>query len=180
MTLVSSTPYFLKLALILVPRSYRALFPYSNYHENLVDHYDYDCYNGKVIGDRSVSRGERTMVLSIADAKRRFSELVKRAAYKGETIAIGSRSKPEAALVSVEELKRLHQLDMANDARLLEQAVRKSTGTVGLEAVLKAWHETHPEEVPSIGFVPSLSPATRLRASARRTAPVKGARRRKR
>lgn len=121
------------------------------------------------------------MVLSIADAKRRFSELVKRAAYKGETIAIGSRSKPEAALVSVEELKRLHQLDMANDARLLEQAVRKSTGTVGLEAVLKAWQEAHPEEAPLIGLVPSVSPAARRRvASVRRAAPVKGARRRKR
>ncbi len=123
------------------------------------------------------------MVLSIADAKRRFSELVKRAAYKGETIAIGSRSKPEAALVSVEELKRLHQLDMANDARLLEQAVRKSTGTVGLEAVLKAWQEAHPEEAPLISRVSSLPPAARRRiASTRPAAPrrVKGARRRKR
>ncbi len=121
------------------------------------------------------------MVLSIADAKRRFSELVKRAAYKGETIAIGSRNKPEAALVSVEELERLHQLDMANDARLLEQAVRKSAGTVGLEAVLKAWQEAHPEEAPLIGFAPPLSPAARQKvASVRRPAPLRRARHPKR
>lgn len=108
------------------------------------------------------------MVLSIADAKRRFSELVKRAAYRGETIAIGTRGKPEAALVSIEELQRLYSLDMANDARLLEQAVRNSTGTVGLDAVLKAWQEAHPHEAPFERLISSSPTARRKVAKARR------------
>ncbi len=110
------------------------------------------------------------MVLSIADAKRRFSELVKRAAYKGETIAIGTRSKPEAALISVEELRRLHDLDMANDARLLEQAVRNSTGTVGLEAVLKTWQDAHPQDSTFVGSEPPLPAAARQKIAGGRRA----------
>ncbi len=126
------------------------------------------------------SRGEeRAMIWSIADAKRRFSELVKRAAYKGETIAIGARSKPEAALISVEELQRLHDLDMANDARLLEQAVRASRGTVGLDAVLKAWRRGHPQGT-FIGSEPPLPAAARRKVAGGRRATARRVRKARR
>ncbi|MBI4279066.1 MAG: type II toxin-antitoxin system Phd/YefM family antitoxin [Armatimonadetes bacterium] len=82
------------------------------------------------------------MIYSIADAKRQFSELVKRAAYKGETVAIGSRGRPEAALISVEELRRLRELEMERDARLLERAVRESGGTMEVGELIRAWHDT--------------------------------------
>ena len=120
------------------------------------------------------------MILSIADAKRRFSELVKRAAYKGETIAIGARSKPEAALISVEEFQRLHALDMANDARLLEQAVRNSTGTVGLEAVLTAWQRAHPQEGTFVGSKPPLPAAARQKVAGGRRATARRAKKARR
>ena len=82
------------------------------------------------------------MVYSIADARQRFSDLVKRAAYKGETVTIGTRGKPEAALISVDELRRLQQAEAERDARLLEEAVRRSTGTVGVSELLRVWAGT--------------------------------------
>jgi prevent-host-death family protein len=85
------------------------------------------------------------MIYTIADAKRRFSELVKRAAYRGESFTVGTRGRPQVALVSVEELHRLRALDQEQDARFLEQAVRASRGTVSIEALLKAWGEAHPK-----------------------------------
>ena len=69
------------------------------------------------------------MVYSIAEAKTRFSELVKRAAYKGETVSIGARGKPEVVLIAVEELEKLRQLEDERDTRLLAEAVRTSPGT---------------------------------------------------
>ena len=79
------------------------------------------------------------MVYSIADAKRQFSDLVKRAAYRGETVTIGTRGRAEAALVSVEELQRLRNLELERDARLLEEAVRLPRDTVGVAELLRAW-----------------------------------------
>lgn len=69
------------------------------------------------------------MVYSIAEAKTRFSELIKRAAYKGETVAIGARGKAEVVLIAIEELEKLRQLEDEQDAWLLAEAVRTSTGT---------------------------------------------------
>jgi prevent-host-death family protein len=69
------------------------------------------------------------MVYSIAEAKTRFSELVKRAAYKGELVSIGARGKAEVVLIAAEELEKLRQLEDERDARLLAEAVRTSLGT---------------------------------------------------
>lgn len=84
------------------------------------------------------------MVYTIAEARRRFSDLVKRAVYMGETVTIGTRGKPEAALISAEELRRLRELELERDARFLQEAVRRSTGTASIGEVLKAWREMHP------------------------------------
>ena len=106
------------------------------------------------------------MVYSIAEAKRQFSDLVKRAAYKGETVTVGTRGKPEAALVSVEELKRLQELELERDTRLLEDAVRRSAGAVGIEGLLRAWSDAHPQDTPVVSV-----------AGSRRTAAKKPTRR---
>lgn len=47
------------------------------------------------------------MHIGIARAKARLSELVNRVAFGGESIILESRGKPKAALVSLEDLKRL-------------------------------------------------------------------------
>ena len=83
------------------------------------------------------------MVYSIAEAKARFSELVKRAAYKGETITIGTRGKAEVVLISAEELEKLRQLEDERDARLLAEAVRTSPGTGTFAELVQNWERIH-------------------------------------
>ena len=48
-------------------------------------------------------------VLSVADAKKRLSELMSRVTYNRERFLIERRGKPMAALVSVEDLARLEK-----------------------------------------------------------------------
>jgi len=45
--------------------------------------------------------------VSLTEAKQRLGELVKRAAYGGERIVLEFRDKPQAAIVSYEDLRRL-------------------------------------------------------------------------
>ena len=47
--------------------------------------------------------------VSIGTVKRDISELVNRVAYGGERIVLTSRGKPKAALVSVEDYRRLEE-----------------------------------------------------------------------
>ena len=50
-----------------------------------------------------------TNVLSVADAKKRLSELMSRVTYNRDRFIIERRGKPMAALVSMEDLARLEQ-----------------------------------------------------------------------
>ncbi len=47
--------------------------------------------------------------VSIGRIKRDISDLVNRVAYRGERIVLTSRGKPKAALVSIEDYRRLEQ-----------------------------------------------------------------------
>ena len=49
--------------------------------------------------------------VSIGRVKRDVSDLVNRVAYGGERIILTSRGKPKAALVSIDDLERLHQAE---------------------------------------------------------------------
>ena len=48
-----------------------------------------------------------TKSVSVAEAKRRFSELVSRAAYGNERFLVERRGRPVGAIVSAEDLQRL-------------------------------------------------------------------------
>jgi prevent-host-death family protein len=61
------------------------------------------------------------MTLGIREARRDLSELVKRAAYGGEEIRIGSRGREEATLVGTAELQRLRREVGELRARLARQ-----------------------------------------------------------
>jgi len=52
-------------------------------------------------------------ILGVGDAKKRLSELMSRAAYRGERFLIQRRGRPMAALVSAEDLERLEQEPVA-------------------------------------------------------------------
>jgi len=51
--------------------------------------------------------------VNVGEARRRFSELLGRVAYKGERFVIQRRGKPMAALVSPQDLERLEQEPVA-------------------------------------------------------------------
>jgi prevent-host-death family protein len=53
--------------------------------------------------------------VSITEAKQRLGELVKRAAYGGERIVLEFRDKPQAAIVSLDDLKQLQSGNPARD-----------------------------------------------------------------
>jgi len=66
--------------------------------------------------------------VSVAEAKREFSELCNRAGYGRETIVVTKRGKPLAAIVSVADLEHYLALEDEHAARILEQAVATSHG----------------------------------------------------
>lgn len=51
--------------------------------------------------------------VGIAEAKRLLSEIVNRVLYRRERIILQSRGRPKAVLVSLEDLRRLEQLEGA-------------------------------------------------------------------
>jgi prevent-host-death family protein len=59
--------------------------------------------------------------ISISDLKSALSEFLNRAAYGRERIIVTSRGKPKAVLISIEDLRRLEQLEEAFAARGVEQ-----------------------------------------------------------
>ncbi len=52
-------------------------------------------------------------ILGVGEAKKRFSELMSRVAYKRERFLVERRGRPMVALVSVEDLERLEQEPVA-------------------------------------------------------------------
>jgi prevent-host-death family protein len=53
--------------------------------------------------------------VSLTEAKQRLGELVKRAAYGGERFVLEFRERPEAALVSYDDLRRLEMMGTTPD-----------------------------------------------------------------
>ena len=78
---------------------------------------------------------------SIGTVKRDISELVNRVAYGGERILLTSRGKPKAAIVSVEDYKRL-------------EAERAASGVARWEAWLAANQELAQEILARRGGEP--------------------------
>ncbi|HVA84373.1 MAG TPA: type II toxin-antitoxin system Phd/YefM family antitoxin [Candidatus Binataceae bacterium] len=79
-------------------------------------------------------KGLRTM--TAAGARSQFSEIVNRTAFGGERVVVTRRGKPLAALVPIEDLALLEELEDSADARdfsVARKAARRE-GTV-------PWHE---------------------------------------
>ncbi|HXG87779.1 MAG TPA: type II toxin-antitoxin system Phd/YefM family antitoxin [Vicinamibacterales bacterium] len=77
--------------------------------------------------------------VTVAEAKRQFSELLRRAEYTRERVLVRRHGKPVAAIVSTEDLRRLEAMDDETDvadARLaMKEAARQ--GTASLDSVLR-------------------------------------------
>lgn len=78
-------------------------------------------------------------IVSVVDAKNRFSDLLRRAEHGRERVVVQRHGKPVAAIVSTDDLRRLEALedeeDLADAAASLKEA--RSKGTTALEAVLR-------------------------------------------
>ena len=67
------------------------------------------------------------IVISISEVKTSFSKLINRAAYGQERIVVTSHGQPKAALISIDDLQRLEELEEKWDAALLAEAIATET-----------------------------------------------------
>ena len=83
--------------------------------------------------------------MTVAEAKNRFSDVLRRAEYGGERVIVERHGKPVAAIVSTDDLRRLEAADDAADLRDAQVALTEATqeGTVALETVLRKYGLDH-------------------------------------
>lgn len=62
-------------------------------------------------------------MMSISEARQQLADLVNRAAYRRERIALGRHGKKVAAIVSAEDLELLEALEDAADLRAIAHAL---------------------------------------------------------
>ena len=77
-------------------------------------------------------------ILGVGEAKKRFSELMSRVAYKRERFLVERHGKPMVALVSAEDLERL------------EQGQATSAQPQGALALVGAWREMKDKDMDSL------------------------------
>ena len=66
-------------------------------------------------------------LISISDAKVSFSKFVNRVAYGKERIVITSHGQPKAALISIDDLRHLEELEEEREAAMLAEAIATET-----------------------------------------------------
>ena len=83
--------------------------------------------------------------MTVAEAKNRFSDVLRRAEYGGERVIVERHGKPVAAIVSTDDLRRLEAAEDAADLRDAQGALTEATqeGTVPLETVLRKYGLDH-------------------------------------
>lgn len=75
--------------------------------------------------------------LRASEARKDFSEVLNRVAYKGERIVLHRRGKDAAALIPVEDLARLEELEDAMDVQAAEEALEESDERIPYEQMRK-------------------------------------------
>jgi prevent-host-death family protein len=83
--------------------------------------------------------------MTVAEAKNRFSDVLRRAEYGGERVIVERHGKPVAAIVSTDDLRRLEAAENAADLRDAQDALSeaKQKGTAPLETVLRKYGLEH-------------------------------------
>jgi prevent-host-death family protein len=66
--------------------------------------------------------------VSVAEARETLAETLNRVTYRGERVVIQKRGKPVAALVPVEDLRLLEQLEDRLDLEAARQALAEAKG----------------------------------------------------
>lgn len=76
---------------------------------------------------------------SAVEARERFADLVNRSAYRGERITLTRRGKGIAAVVPIEDLQLLEQLEDRIDIREARKALKEGGKSVPIEEVKKRY-----------------------------------------
>ena len=79
--------------------------------------------------------------MTVAEAKNRFSDVLRRAEYGGERVIVERHGKPVAAIVSTDDLRRLEATEDAADLQDARAALAeaKERGTTPLDTVLRKY-----------------------------------------
>jgi prevent-host-death family protein len=74
--------------------------------------------------------------MTVSEARNKLPELLNRVGFGHERILVERHGKPVAAIVSLEDLKRLEALEDAIDSAVLRRAVEENESFVSLESII--------------------------------------------
>jgi len=78
-----------------------------------------------------------TTTISTADARKKFADIVNKVAYGKEPVVLTRRGQEIAALVSIEELELLQQIEDYIDIEDAKKALKESGNNIPAEKVWK-------------------------------------------
>jgi len=84
----------------------------------------------------------REIQVSMTELRQRLGTLVNRAAYGGERIVLVSRGEPRAAIVGIEDLRRLKQLSISMTAESERYTDALTTADL-LRGRIRRWQKAH-------------------------------------
>ena len=76
--------------------------------------------------------------VSVSELKRDLSAIINQAAYGKQRIVIGSRGKPKAAVISMEDLQLLENLNQKHSARTRRMLALEAARTVRAETAARS------------------------------------------
>ena len=81
-------------------------------------------------------------IVSVKEAKAGLSEYLNRAAYGHKRIVIASRGKAKAALVSIDDLRRLEDMERREGSQMLARAIAETTEFEPLDKLIAELRDT--------------------------------------
>jgi len=75
--------------------------------------------------------------ISVAEAKSKFSEMIARTVYAGERFVVRRRGKPVAAIVGIDDLKKIQLTDSSEDTGTLLAAAEAWADFKDLDQVIE-------------------------------------------
>jgi prevent-host-death family protein len=88
------------------------------------------------------ARKKSSAAITTVSARQHFSDLINRVAYGKDRIVLTRRSRPLAALVPIEDMELLEEIEDRADLKAARAALRevKRKGTIPLDEVLKEFN----------------------------------------
>jgi len=84
-------------------------------------------------------------MISVMSLRKRLGAILNRVHYANERFIIERKGKSVAALIGIDELRRLERMEAERDAELLRMAKAASEGTVSFEALVAQYEDLYGE-----------------------------------